>query len=258
MRQRPSKRRPAKRPVSRFQSEFSRSKTSKLTLVQRLRRGIILAAGLSVLAMAGYFLLFAHLQVVGAPQSISGKIKDNDNMVFIPTFDPAVLTRKIKADYPHKVAGVTLRHEWWNRRLLVEVEPRRAGLVLRTQGNDYAVDREGVVVGEAGADTEALPLLVDQSNLGTNVGKQALPQQLAEFTMELQKSDLDIRRLRIIDTTGEIYADLNAGYSVRFATGSPLKVQLKNLSRIQDIASEKDDTITEYVDLRIPYKAYYR
>lgn len=258
MRQRSPKRRQKKQAVFRFQSEFTRSGVPKLTFMQRLRRGIIFTVVLVTGAAVCSFLLFARLQVEGAPESIAGSIENNGETVFLPAFDSEALVKELKSDYRQEVAGVSLSHQWWARSLTVKVELRSASLVLRTRGRDYSVDKEGAVIGGSEDSENSLPLLVDRSNLETEAGKQAIPQRLVGFITRLDRNGLDIRQFHITDTTSEVYAELTDGYMVRFATGKSLEIQLENLKRVQAKANEKGDVIDEYVDLRIPYKAYYR
>lgn len=254
-----NRRRSRKSSVTRFNAEFSRSENMKLSVWQRIRRFTALIVAVSILGVAGFFLLFAELSVDGALPAIDNEIVKTGDTVFIPAFDSAAVVNRLKTDYREDVSDVDIRHEWWNRRLLITIEPRRPSLILRTGDSSYYLDREGIVI-EAVADEtlESLPLLDDLSSLETDVGQQAIPSSLASFIIGLDKSDLEFSKLRIIDTTSEIYAELNDGYDARFATGYPLEPQLENLSRVQALSEQSGKPIREYVDLRIPYKAYYK
>lgn len=159
---------------------------------------------------------------------------------------------------PGSVAGVEVSTDWTNRRLVVAVEMRQPVIIWKTGEKRLLVDARGFVMGRSSGDRPELPVVHDASDLPAGEGEQVTPERFITFVQTVADSELPIERLRVIDTTSELYADLERGYSVRFDTTSSAQTQLDNVARVQETARRNNDTITEYIDVRLEYKAYYR
>jgi hypothetical protein len=161
--------------------------------------------------------------------------------------------------YPDTVATVTVTPQWRKQRLHVSITMKKPGLRWQTGDSVYAVGENGKVLGEVEeASQSGAPLVRDQSDLPVEVGGQVVPGRFVAFTRQVADSDLSITGLRIINTTSELHADLKQGYYVRFDTTGSAQVQLGNVERIQKIAERKNEAINQYIDVRLPYKAYYK
>ncbi len=161
--------------------------------------------------------------------------------------------------YPDMVADVDVSPRWRNQQLVAAVTMHQPAVLWRTGDTVYAVGREGYVLRNVSdPDKVDAPLVHDASDLPTEVGEHVVPEHFISFTRRVADADLSITRLRIINTTSELYADLAGGYYVRFDTTGSAKTQLENVMRVQQTARDQGETIDQYIDVRLPYKAYYK
>ena len=220
-----------------------------------------LALALTLLAAGGVFVWLSHVsevRVVGAEDSVASQLHDDAEsrfQFFWQVHDSSL--EGFRALHRSDISSVGHRREWLDRRLVLVVEPRQLMIRWRSGDEEYLVDDLGVAVEKA--DSSDLPLVVDQASLPVEEGEQIAPVALVEFVSNLHSSDsLDIESMRIVETTGELMVGVGGGYDVRMSTAEDLDVQLDNISRIQDVASSRGDVISQYIDVRIPHKGYYR
>ncbi len=160
--------------------------------------------------------------------------------------------------YPDNIDHVTLSADWMNQRLVASIRKASPALLWKTEGDTFIVNKQGRAIRKAEDTGQTLPVIIDDSGLPVNTGEQIAPEDFVAFVSKVKSGELPITRLRIVDTTRELYADLEDGYYVRFDTTAPVKTQLENVQRAQKTAKRNGDTITEYIDVRLPYKAYYK
>ena len=179
------------------------------------------------------------------------------HLFWLPTQE---LTERLLEANPDLLAKVKIEKEWLRRALVVEVEERQGVLAWQTNAAVYGVDQKGVVVNQPGREVVAgLPLVIDRSNLEVEIGQAIVPAGFVEFTLEVaanlpRETNLAYQQGRLIDTSNELYVDTNQGFYLRFDTTRPVPEQLSALKALLD----KGITPTQYVDLRIPHKLYYR
>ncbi len=166
----------------------------------------------------------------------------------------------IEYNYRAKIASINYSRSWLDRQLYLDITPRQPVLIWSSGDTDYLMDEFGVITGLLSDDESLeLPSIKDDANLPVEVGEQATVRIFVEFALALDVSErLDVVNMGILETTSEIYADLDEGYSVRFAIDEDIDQQIDNVKRVQDIAEDRGDRIRDYIDVRIPYKAYYR
>lgn len=176
------------------------------------------------------------------------------------TWEVYTRPRAIEQQLPATIEAVDLEVDWLHRdvHLGVDADVHRPLTRWSSDEQDYVIDTRGIVIGLAETEHDDLPRLVDESNLELEVGERVAPSSFAEFTDAIITSDLDIERMRITETTRELLVDVEAGYYVCFNTEESAATQLDNLRRARDIIAAEDDSVEEYIDVRIPYKAYYR
>lgn len=158
--------------------------------------------------------------------------------------------------YDEEIYSLDYSQDLLSRGLTLSAEERTPVINWDNGETTYLLDREGVVTEQASQDD--LPWIVDNAGLPLELGNQAVPEDFIDFAKDVASSDMNVARMRIVETSGELYVELESGYYVRFATNENFDTQIDSMQRTQRIAREKGDTIDEYIDVRIPYKAYYR
>ncbi len=156
------------------------------------------------------------------------------------------------------ISNVTPRRQVFARRLTLHVEPRRTALLWQSGDTTYLVDDLGVAVSVADTEDD-LPLVVDVASLPVSEGEQIAPATFVTFVEKLhQQTTINIDTMRVVDTTSELILTLEEGYDARMATDQDVQLQIENITRLQRVADEENETISEYVDVRLPHKGYYR
>ncbi|MBI3984017.1 hypothetical protein HY346_01845 [Candidatus Microgenomates bacterium] len=174
--------------------------------------------------------------------------------------DSAAFAERLATAKVDTVAAVSVQRNWLSGRLVIKVEERAPALRWQTHGQVYAVDQLGVVTQEgSGQPKGRLPLVIDATNLPVVVGQTVAPPTFVSFVQELTAKmtaiiKLTYQRGRVLDTTNELYVDTPAGWYIRFDTTRSATEQLGAVKSLLDRRVKPAD----YVDVRLPYKAYYR
>lgn len=190
---------------------------------------------------------------------IETAIKKQIRQEYTFLWQPYIGSSQATPAYPNKVADVDVTAAWTEQRIIATAQPRRPALLWKTGETVFSLDERGYILrAVASPDNIDTPVIHDASNLPTEEGDRVVPRDFVEFVGRVVDSELPITRLRIIDTTSELYADLVTGYYIRFDTNASAQTQLENVSSVQQTAEKQGDTINQYIDVRLPYKAYYR
>ncbi|MEX0748495.1 MAG: cell division protein FtsQ/DivIB [Candidatus Saccharimonadales bacterium] len=163
---------------------------------------------------------------------------------------------ELAGKYSDSIAAFELQRQWHQRTLQLTAVEHEPSLQWQSGEEVYLLDRNGVAI-TRDASTE-LPLVRDAANLPVELGRQVVPDNFISFVQAIVDSRLDWTELRVLETTSELHVTLAAGYQIRFATQEDIAVQLDNIARVQAQAAEQGETIRQYIDVRLPYKVYWR
>jgi cell division septal protein FtsQ len=188
-------------------------------------------------------------------ESIIRKGFFNDNLL---TLRAGKATKDLIETEP-LIKTATLERNWPNK-LTVIIEERRPSLNWTSGNQTYLLDGDGTVIGPT---TEpGLANVVDTTNLPVKAGERVAPRRFVEFVSSLSaqipSAGVKIVSFRVPDTTSEVYAQTESGYIIKFDTTRGAAEQLEDLRRVLATLSKLRKTPAEYIDLRIPNKAYYR
>ncbi|MBI4101274.1 hypothetical protein HY441_02265 [Candidatus Microgenomates bacterium] len=170
------------------------------------------------------------------------------------------LEQELAAQLSDKIAQISISKDWWSRKLAINVEDRAAVVRWQTAGVSYGLDQKGVITGGvSGGERTDLPLVIDSSNLAVSAGQAVSSAQFVAFVRETNQqlpveTNLTYRQARIIETTNELLVDTSGGFYIRLDTTRSSLEQLKTLKSLLNQGIKP----TQSIDLRIPYKAYYR
>lgn len=243
----------------------SNKKKSKQTLSiwHKFLRLSLLIALLAVVSAGLYFTRVESVRVEGVQdESLKDDIKrqvadSNEFLWQIYTSD----TRRT-VDYPASVAGVDLKADWNNGIITAVIRSHSPELIWRTGESSFVIDERGFATSKLEAakneGTDSLPAVRDDSSLPVEAGGQVVPEEFVAFATNVANSGLPVEKLRIIDTSRELYADLDKGYFIRFDTTRPVDSQIDSVRRTQKLAERNNDVIEQYIDVRLQHKAYYR
>lgn len=169
------------------------------------------------------------------------------------------LAKELSAQNKATFTNIKVEKVWFGQAITVKAGERTESMRWQTNNQVYVLDGKGVVIRQIAINEAAsLPLVVDGSNLPVEVNKNAVSSDFASFTVEANKQVKDVLKLgivnnRIIDTSSELLVVTDKGYYIRFDTTGDLVTQIDSAARVLKTEQPK-----EYLDVRIPYKAYYR
>lgn len=174
--------------------------------------------------------------------------------------------KAFKEEFP-EVADVSLSLPLISRRPVVTISTAEPQLILTAQSQPYVLDRRGTVVMPAkdlsSSIRDKLPVVNDQSGLSVAVGKTVLPAEhiifITSVISQLTAKQVTIESITLPATANEVdikikgqpyFVKFNVETSAREAAGSYLATK-------QYLESTKA-TPAQYIDVRIPGRAYYQ
>ncbi len=152
----------------------------------------------------------------------------------------------------------------WPNGLELRVTERIPSLIWKSANKSYQLDIDGTVIAEVAGEGSKLPVVLDGTNLPVKVGERVVGARFVEFCTGLVQAmvgqtGLGITGMRIPDTTTEVYVTTSKGYVVKFDTTRSVQDALASLNRVlAELARLKKPPPSEYIDLRIAGKAYYK
>jgi cell division septal protein FtsQ len=146
--------------------------------------------------------------------------------------------------------------------LTVVIVERQPALNWKTNGSVYLLDTNATVVSPTNATYAHLPTVTDSSNLPVTIGERVAPTAFVSFCIsiaqQLPAAGYAIQDITVPETTSEVYVQTNQGVLLKFDTTRPAGEEIADLQAVhaQLVAAHK--TPTQYIDLRIAHKAYYK
>ncbi len=152
-------------------------------------------------------------------------------------------------------------------RPVVHVRPATPRLLLNVGQTLYVVDDSGRALMEAnqvpGIEKLDLPVVVDQSGLAVNAGKQALSSSYVAFITEvagqLQAKGLSIASIVLPAGMSEMDVKLTgAGYTGKFNLQGNGRVEAGAFLAVKEQLEREHKTPSSYIDVRVEDRAYYK
>lgn len=190
-----------------------------------------------------------------ATKSITGSWWQ-DNLI---TFNSDVLVAKLSAADP-MIASISVRRQWPNGvTLTVGLKTPSIGWVSGDQ--PYVIDLDGIAIGSLPAGSK-LPVVLDGSNLPVTIGKKVATgkfvQYIRDVTPALAAAGVNVVALQVKDTTLDLYVVTDKGFYILLDTSRPVGDTVSDLNHVLTALATQKHTPAEYIDLRIPNKAYYK
>lgn len=175
------------------------------------------------------------------------------------TLNSSQLVSKLLAADPMIKTASVVRN--WPASISVKVTLKRPSLGWTTGNQSYLLDRDGTVIGALPVG-QALPVVIDNSNLPVALGQRVTSTQFVGFTIDandaMTRLKLGPTKLEIKDTTLDLYATTPAGYQLIFDTSRAAADEVSDLKEILQALSSQKKSVTQYIDLRVVGKAYYK
>lgn len=148
-------------------------------------------------------------------------------------------------------------------KLIIKTDEQKPGIVWKTGTHRYIVSVNGRVMSELQHDQSSdLIAVVDTSNIPVAIGDSVASRQFVAFTAAinkvLQDNNLGPSEFYVRETTGELNAKTTSGYDIKFDATTDPASQARALQAILDNLKASNKKPSEYIDLRISGKAFYR
>lgn len=174
--------------------------------------------------------------------------------------DTSKLQKALLASQP-QLTDVNIRRRWPGQ-LRLEVTERQPNLEWKTGDKTYILASDGVVADKAEDTGLRLPVVVDTTNLPVKVGDQVVSSHFVSFCLELisllPKQGIQVKRLSVPATTTEVDVETNQGYFIKFDTTRSATSEVGDLVRVLNLLKGQNQHPSQYIDLRIDGRAYYK
>ncbi len=156
---------------------------------------------------------------------------------------------------------VKIERQGFNSINLIIAE-RQPSLNWKAGGVIYLLDIDGTVIGESKGPYVKLPTVTDSTNLPVESGKRVAPSSFVSFCAEMYKRlpEAGVKPVDMIvpETTTEVNFKTDKGYLIKMDTTRTVEGELNDLKAVQSELAKAKKVPTEYIDLRIENKAYYK
>lgn len=148
-------------------------------------------------------------------------------------------------------------------KLIVKTDEQKSAIVWKTGSKKYIVSINGRVMSELqGENNTGLAVLTDSSSLPVDVGNKILSRDFVNFAIKVgdyvKAKSLGPEQIYITETTKELLVKTTAGYEIKFNTEETPDAQLRSLQATLDLLASQNKQATQYIDLRVPGRAFYK
>jgi cell division septal protein FtsQ len=146
--------------------------------------------------------------------------------------------------------------------LVITIKERQPSLNWKSGNETYVLDSEGTVIGISRGEAEKLPTVIDTTNLPVKEGSRVAPAQFVSFCNDIKGKltgmKFQITEMRVPESTSELHVKVSRGYVIKLDTTRPPGEAVADLQSITAYLQQNKKVPVEYIDLRIPHKAYYK
>lgn len=246
-----------------------KTKFSPKKLIRPIIIGIVLLIlGYSVIASSLFRI--KNIQVAGNQTLSETTIRDqvtaiigdspiSQNILFVSANN--IESQLKKNNY--QVSGVKIERLYFNT-LKITITEQKPSILWRSGNNLSIITENGRgFIGEPNDELKKnLPTVEDLSNLPVKEGDKVVSQDFVKFVNEvntiLPQNGISISNTQIEETTTEITVITKEGYKIRFDTTRPFTEQMSDLKAVLDSLKTQGKKPTQYIDLRVNGKVFYK
>lgn len=245
---------------------------NKVSVAKILRLTLVVTAILVLLYVftASPLLRINTIEVAGlktlSEDSIRSQVQDvinssliNQNILFVPM---GQINTQLKKDN-YQIANAEIIRIPFNT-IKVTVTEQKPSILWRSGNTLSILTGDGrAYAGEPNDELKNnLPTVVDSTNLPVKAGEKIVSESFANFVTQLHTTlpDKNIKatQFEVQETTTELFVTTADGYKLRFDTTRPVDEQITDLATVLDQLKKQGKKPTEYIDLRINGKVFYK
>ena len=210
-----------------------------------------------------YFLQETQVYQEAAAKSLASSIANKSKL----TADTAKVSADLMQDYP-EVQKAQVALPLIGRQPVVYVEPYRPAFILTTVSSAaYLLDENGRALVSTSQITDpgelAVPTVQDKSGVTVTLGSRALPSDTVRFIEEtaalLLAAKVQYSSIVLPQTANELHVYISGTpYYVKYNLQGEARLQTGTFLAAQARLKRDKATPAEYIDVRVPDRAYYR
>ena len=224
---------------------------------------VVLGTGLFWVLLGSNIFRIQNIQIVG---SVNDAVRVDINSLYganIITYSTTGMATKLKSAQPsisNLVISKGLPHT-----LRVGVDLRKPVIRWQSAGQVYLLDEDGTAfqysVGQAdGAAVDGLPMVIDLQNQPITQGQKLIGRQFMLFITDASglfsgRFPIPLDHFEIGQSSFEVTLVTRDGWKAMLDTTRQVEPQLSGL---QQVFEHFHENIKEYVDLRVPGRAYFK
>jgi hypothetical protein len=180
--------------------------------------------------------------------------------------DSDAVAGDVQQEYP-ELGEVSVILPLVSRRTIVQVRPAAPTLILSTSSGAYVIDTEGrAVIKSAEVESsvrDKLPVVRDESSLPVEEGKTVLPKETIAFitsiSSQLAAKGMPVQSLVLPSTANELHLRIpDKPYFVKFDVRGEGRQSIGTYLAVKSWLEKENKAPNEYIDVRVPEKAFYR
>jgi hypothetical protein len=268
----------------RGRGEAAAERSSQLTLKRWVGYAPSLIAGMALVFCLGYASTLSadpNIQVVGQAAQVETLVADlssyqddfkavltdspfNRSKLFINTDN---IAQEVSKRHP-ELGEISVVLPLVGRRPVFKVRPAEPAITLSASGGPYVVDTKGRVLAYTrdtnSSITEDLPIVRDESGLPVERGNSVITNDTIRFITlvagQLTQAKINPEALILPQTSaGELHLRLEGKpYFVKFDMRGQGRLQAGTLIAVKEHLEQQGKTPAEYIDVRVPEKAFYK
>lgn len=183
--------------------------------------------------------------------------------------DKAALSIDTISHHPEVRQVILSTRQPFSTKVVAKLEFRKPIFIWRGVGETYFIDKDGVLFSENMYKTSAeknLPVIEDQGGVAPDPGQTVLTDTIVSDIALLYKLmpglypiPVKVNQIILPPAAREIRAKLDGlPYYVKFSTERPVTDQIGELKQVVDHLNNSKVTPSEYIDVRVPDKSFYK
>lgn len=248
-------------------------------LLRRFKQAPFIIGAFTAVAVAVYFsLLLAPPKIVikddagpiraNAPYaSFVSSITDNIGSRTKLSINRQEITEKLQARFP-ELENIEISTPLFANRAVIETKIARPEVLLKNGTDSFLLNNRGVALlnttkEQTSLKTDKIVTVTDQSSLQAEIGKQALTSNQVAFIREInwqaQAKKLGIDTITIKARGGELEVrHTGVPYMVKYNLNEDARKSFGTFYSTKEYIEEKNISPAEYMDVRIPERAYIK
>lgn len=183
----------------------------------------------------------------------------NQNILFVPS---SQISDQLKSSNS-QIATVRVTREFMHT-IKVTITEQKPAILWQSGSTISVITQDGkAYIGDPSEELkQTLPKVIDTTNLPVKAGERVVLPNFTNFVEKtfatLPAQGIEVSDMQVEETTTELIVNTKSGYYIRFDTTRPFDEQNNDLQAVIDTLKQQNKKPSQYIDLRINSKAFYK